>query len=198
VAYSVFPALGDFRTNWTVGASLNVPILTGGRIAANAAAAEAQVDAARLQLQQTQELADLDSRQALAELVAARAAWEATAGTIEQADRAYQIAGVRYRNGVSTQLELSDSQLALEQAQANRAQAARDLQVARARVALLPALPLGTTPAGGSVVPSSPTTPQQSAPQPIPTAPLQPSAPSATGGLTAASASPRVTTGAAR
>ena len=200
VAYSAFPAPGDFRTNWTVGGTVNVPILTGGRIGANTAAAQAQVDAARLQLQQTEELSDLDSRQALAELVAARAAWEATAGTVEQADRAYQIADVRYRNGVSTQLELSDSQLALEQAQANRAQAARDLQVARARVALLPALPLGTTAAGESVVPSSPQSlPQPATPQPMPTAPLEPSAPSSTGGLSAISASPGVTmTGAAR
>jgi hypothetical protein len=38
---------------------------------------------------------------------------------------------------------LSDSRLALQSAQANRAQAARDLQLARVRVALLPDLPIG-------------------------------------------------------
>jgi hypothetical protein len=38
---------------------------------------------------------------------------------------------------------LSDSRVSLEIAQANRAQAARDVQVARARVALLPGLPAG-------------------------------------------------------
>ena len=69
---------------------------------------------------------------AWAELLASRAAWEASAGTVAQADRAYQIANVRYGAGVSTQLELSDSRLLLQQAEANRAQAARDLQVARA------------------------------------------------------------------
>ena len=78
-----------------------------------------------------------------AELLAARATWEASAGTIQQATRAFQIAEVRFREGVSTQLELSDSRLLLQQSQANRAQAARDLQVARARMALLPDLPLG-------------------------------------------------------
>jgi len=36
-----------------------------------------------------------------------------------------------------------DARLLLQQTQVNRAQAARDLQVARARVALLPSLPLG-------------------------------------------------------
>ena len=65
-------------------------------------------------------------------------------GTVQQAQRAYQIADVRFTNGVSTQLELSDARLPLQQAEANRALAARDLQVARARVALLPNLPVGT------------------------------------------------------
>jgi len=67
------------------------------------------------------------------------------AGTIEQATRAYQIAEVRFQSGVSTQLELADARLQLQLAEANRAQAARDLQVARARVALLPDLPLGVS-----------------------------------------------------
>ena len=50
--------------------------------------------------------------------VAASAAWEATAGTVQQASRAYDIAEVRYGAGVSTQLELSDSRLLLQQAEA--------------------------------------------------------------------------------
>jgi outer membrane protein TolC len=144
VNYRLGPNPLDFRNNWTVGVAMQVPILNGGRVAASAAMAQADVDAARVRLKQSQELADLDSRSAWAELVAARAAWESTSGTVQQAARAYEIADVRYRNGVSTQLELSDARLLLQQAQANRAQAARDLQVARARIALLPDLPLGT------------------------------------------------------
>ena len=62
---------------------------------------------------------------------------------MEQAARAYEIAEVRFREGVSTQTELSDSRIGLAQARANEAQAARDLLVARLREALLPWLPLG-------------------------------------------------------
>jgi outer membrane protein len=156
------------RSNWTVGASLNVPILTGGRQRGDEQVARAELDQARIQLRQTQELAALDTRSALAELVAARAAWEASAGTVQQAGRAYQIADVRYREGVSTQLELSDSRLLLQQAEANRAQAARDLQVARARVALLPDLPLGI---GGAAAPRQQPQPRQTIPAPQQTAP---------------------------
>jgi len=149
------------RSNWSIGASVSVPILTGGRQRGDEAVAIAELEQARAQRQQVEELAALDTRSAWAELVAARAAWEATAGTIQQAQRAYQIANVRFTNGVSTQLELSDARLSLQQAEANRTQAARDLQVARARVALLPNLPV-SAPSGSGVVP--PRVPQPQTP----------------------------------
>lgn len=152
------------RTNWSVGATLNVPILTGGRQRGDEQVARAELEQARLQLRQTEELAALDSRSAWAELLAVRATWEATAGTVQQAARAYEIADVRYRAGVSTQLELTDSRLLLQQAEANRAQAARDLQVARARIALLPDLPVGTATPGVQPQPPVP----RSVPQPSP------------------------------
>jgi outer membrane protein TolC len=145
VAYpgGIFPA--SWRTNWTVGATMSVPILTGGRLTADEMVAAADVAASRARLQQTRELAALDSETARQELAAAEASWTASAGTVAQARRAYEIAELRYREGISTQLELADSRLALESAEANRAQAARDLQVARARLALLPNLPLSIT-----------------------------------------------------
>lgn len=145
VAYpgGIFPT--DWRRNWTVGAQMSVPILTGGRLAGDIAVAAADLAAARARLQQARELSALDAETARQELVAAEAAWKAGASTVAQARRAYEIAELRYREGISTQLELSDSRLALEAAEANRAQAARDVQVARARVALLPNLPLSVT-----------------------------------------------------
>jgi outer membrane protein TolC len=137
-----FPGTGDFRTNWSLSASVSVPVLTGGRLRAMEASAQSDLAEARAQLQQTREWSLLDSATAFEDLSAAEAALEASAGTVEQAERAYQIAELRNREGLSTQLELSDSRLSLQVAQANRAQAARDLQVARARVALLPSLPV--------------------------------------------------------
>ena len=146
VAYpsNVFPT-GDFRTNWTIGATIDLPILTGGRLRGSEMVARADLEESRQQLQQMRQLAQLDTSSALAELTASRAALDASTGTVEQAARAYQIAEVRFQAGLSTQLELSDARLQLQQAEANRAQAARDLQVARARLALLPDLPIGAT-----------------------------------------------------
>jgi outer membrane protein TolC len=138
------PEPSDFRTNASVSMTVNVPIFTGFRVRADERAARADLTQAKAELKQTQELAVLDAATAREDLVSAEAAWEASAGTIQQAERAYQIAELRNREGLSTQLELSDSRLSLEVAQANRAQAARDLQVARVRVALLPSLPMAT------------------------------------------------------
>jgi outer membrane protein TolC len=139
----VFPTPGDFRANWSAGASVQLPLFSGGRLKAGELSAQADLTEARARLQQTRELIALDRTTALQDLQAAEAVWEASAGTVQQAQRAYEIAELRNREGLSTQLELSDSRVSLEIAQANRAQAARDVQVARARVALLPGLPAG-------------------------------------------------------
>jgi outer membrane protein len=138
------PAWNNFLNNWTVALGASFPLFTGGRIRGGEMMARAAVDETRAQLDQTRELAALDARQSLAQLQQAEAALAASAGTTEQAARAYAIADVRFREGISTQLELSESRLLLEQSRANRAQAARNLQVARMRLALLKDLPLGS------------------------------------------------------
>jgi len=115
---------------------------TGGRIHGDELIAQANLAESRARLQQVREFAALDARVALNALNQASSAWEASKGTSEQASRAYQIAEVRYREGISTQLELNDSRLLVEQATANSALAARNLQVARIKLALLPNLPL--------------------------------------------------------
>ncbi len=149
-----YPADGSpfgtsYFSDWNVAVGLQLPLFTGGRIRGDMELARAGLEQARLRLQQTRERAQLDARDAALELESAIAAWEASAGTEEQAARAYQIAEVRYREGISIQTELNEQRIQLAQAQVNRASAARDLQVARIRLALLPALPLGE-PAGGT------------------------------------------------
>src|SRR4051812_46313692 len=147
----ISPFGSDFVSDWTVSLGLRIPLFTGGRIGGDVAVARANQTAAELRLQQTRELAELDARNSATQEEAAQAAWLASAGTVEQAAKAYQIAELRYREGISTQTELLDSRVQLQQAQASRARAARDLQVARMRVALLPALPVVVPAGAGSV-----------------------------------------------
>lgn len=135
----------DWRDNVYAGVSLTVPIFAGGYVRAELAGAKADAEAARQSLELTRALAALDTADAAEGLEAARARWQATAGTVGQAERAFQIAQTRLDAGISTPLELADARLLLQQAQTNRARAARDLQVARIRAALLPALPLSSS-----------------------------------------------------
>jgi outer membrane protein TolC len=147
VAYpqSGLPSANDFRANWTVTLATQFPIFTGGRIKGDELVAQANLAESRARLQQVTEFASLDAQVAINALNQAAAAWEASRGTAEQASRAYTIAEVRYKEGISTQLELNDSRLLVEQATANTALAARNLQVARIKLALLPNLPLQTS-----------------------------------------------------
>jgi len=147
VAYptSGLPSSNQFRANWTVGIATSFPIFTGGRIKGDELVAEANLAESRVRLQQVREYAALDAQVAINALNQAAASWEASRGTTEQASRAYTIAEVRYKEGISTQLELNDSRILMEQATVNAAVAARNLQVARVKLALLPNLPLQTS-----------------------------------------------------
>ena len=136
------PSLHDFFPSWTVTGTLAVPLFTGGRITGDEMIARANLIEARENYQQVKELAALDARSTIAQLEQAVAEWTASQGTAEQAARAYRIAEVRYGEGISTQLELSESRILLQSAQANRAFAARNLRVAQQRLALLRDLPL--------------------------------------------------------
>ncbi len=169
VAYpqSGLPTSNDFRANWTIGISTQIPIFTGGRIHGDELVAQANLAESRARFDQVREFAALDSRVALNALNQAKAAWDASRGTSEQAAKAYTIAEVRYKEGISTQLELNDSRILLEQANANKALAARNLQIARIKLALLPNLPLqsGTSTQGASQQTQQTQSTQQSATQ---------------------------------
>jgi len=155
------PSSGDFRTNWPVGIPSQFPIFTGGRIKGEQLVAEANLRESQARYDQLREFAALDSRVTLNSLAQARAAWQASLGTAEQAGRAYSIAEVRYREGISTQLELNDARILLEQAVANRALAARNLQVARVKLELLPDLPLQSGGASSLAAQSQPSPAEQ-------------------------------------
>lgn len=141
---NVLPPTGEgaWKDAVNVQLQVQVPIFNGGAIRGQIRSATADHLDAQTRLHQTLELAEAARADAVEGLRAAEAQWAATSGTVDQADRAYTIAEVRFREGVSTQVELADARLLRQRALANRAQAARDLQVARIRMALLPLLPL--------------------------------------------------------
>lgn len=152
VAYpnSGVPGWSDFREDWTVSLNLTVPILTWGRLRGNEMVARSNLSEAQARLQQSLEAAALDAQSSQNDLATAQATLQSNTSTVEEARRAYSIAQIRFREGISSQIELTDARLQLEQAEVSRARALRDVQVARARLALLRDLPLGQTAASSS------------------------------------------------
>jgi outer membrane protein len=145
-----YPAEGTFLPsdfdlyfpNWTVTLGLSFPVFNGGRIAGEKMVAEANVAEAQARLEQTRDGAELDAILAITAYEQAAAAYAAAVGTDAQAARAYSIAEVRFAEGLSTPVELTESRVQLEQARLQRVNTARDLEVARLRLALLKDLPL--------------------------------------------------------
>ncbi len=135
--------------NWTVSLGLSVPLYTGGRQEGDQVVARANLVEAQERYQQAREAAALDTRLSMAQLEQAEATFAASAGTDEQAARGYAIAEVRFNEGLATQLELTQARVDLETARANRVMAARDVALARLRMALLGDLPLANEATGG-------------------------------------------------
>ena len=143
VSYEDQPFNSDWRPNWTLGVNLSIPIFDGFRRSANVAANKAALKAARYQLQNVTEIAQVEAAQADANVQASVVTLETTTRTVGQAKRAYEIAELRFSQGASTHLELVDARVQLEQSQVNLARSQHSLRLARMRQELLVGLRLG-------------------------------------------------------
>jgi len=126
---------GGFFSDRQAGLNISFPLFDGLRVKSNVDLAKAQVRLAELQLQQQREAVSLDVARARAELRRARAVFAASQQNSAEADEAFRLASLRFARGLSTQLEVSDAQLALLTAQSTEARATYDLFLASADLA---------------------------------------------------------------
>ncbi|MCY7379547.1 MAG: TolC family protein [Gemmatimonadaceae bacterium] len=126
---------GGFFSDRQAGLNFSVPVFDGFRVRSNVDLARAQARLAELQLQQQREAVSLDAARARAELRRSRAVFAARQQNAAEADEAFRLATLRYARGLSTQLEVSDAQLALLTAQSTEARATYDLVLASADLA---------------------------------------------------------------
>jgi len=134
-AYNIVdPGFGD-RSTATAGLALSVPLDDGGATRAAVAAARSDERGALIQKDQFVRGIKAEVQQAI---IATRDATErqaAAAETVTQAREALRLSNVRFQAGVSTQLEVNDSQTALTQAETNLVNAQYDYLGALARLA---------------------------------------------------------------
>lgn len=126
----IFPFGQRFRRNWNAAVKISIPLFNGLRTEGTVARYRAQLDRAIAHRDGVREQAALELVQAGGELQRTQALLLARRETVQQAQQAHHIAQVRYANGLTTQLEVSDARLLLQQAQVNEAQAMRDYLMA--------------------------------------------------------------------
>lgn len=124
----------DWRTDWTVGVTAQIPIFNGGQRGAELSQARIELDRSRLQLSQLREAVQLQYEQAVGEKARASEAITARETTVGQAQRVHDLTVLRYDQGLATQLEVSQARLDLLQARMNHAQAIADFYIADASV----------------------------------------------------------------
>jgi outer membrane protein TolC len=131
---TLFPGGKDFAQSASAGLSFSVPVFDGRARSGRVQQARAAVDREKFRLQQLVENARLQVQQAHQALVASREQIEASESNIARAERALEIAQTRFRNGLSTQVELNDAELAVTRARTNFAQALYNHNAARAQL----------------------------------------------------------------
>jgi outer membrane protein TolC len=125
----------EWRTDFTAGIAVTVPIFNGNRTAAEVAQAQVNLNQGRLRLLQLRENVQVEYERARGERERARVAIGARQRTVDQAQRVYDLTVLRYEQGLASQLEIADARLSLLQARTNLAQAVSDFQIADATLA---------------------------------------------------------------
>ncbi|MBU0693027.1 TolC family protein, partial [bacterium] len=116
----------EWVNTFMAGLTLSVPLFNGFQTKHRVAQARIGMDRAVLSRMQIEDGIRLALDQAKLDLKEAKERYDALAQSVGQAHRAVDIADVRFRSGVGTQLEVLDSQTALAQTESEQALAAFD------------------------------------------------------------------------
>jgi outer membrane protein TolC len=117
------PGFDQWREDWSVSVSVSWNPFDGFRRRGLIGEAQAQLRQAHVEEAQLIEGLDLQLAASMAEYRRSRSQLRATAETVSLAERTLELADVRFANGLSTQLEVSDAALLLDQARVNQVQA---------------------------------------------------------------------------
>jgi outer membrane protein TolC len=120
------PGFDQWRKDWSAALAISVPVFDGFRTRGQIDQAQAELRTAEVQEAQLREALSLQLAAALAEYHAAQSQIRARRETRAMAERALELADVRFASGMSTQLEVSDAALLLDQARVNEVQALYD------------------------------------------------------------------------
>lgn len=125
--------LGD--TRWPrstyVGLELSLPIFSGFKTTSKVQQAEIEKMQVQTQLENTKEVIRSEIKVSLTNVAEAKKRIDVQRRTVQTAERSYAITRSRRAQGIGSQLELTDSELQLNQAKTNYLQAVYDYLAAR-------------------------------------------------------------------
>lgn len=125
-----WPGIDDFHRNLNANVKLTVPIFQGLAVEGAVQRATADLRAAEATRDQTRDQATLDVAQARREVRRTLAELVARRGTADLASRAHHLADVRFKNGMATQIEVTDARVQEQTARINEVEAIRDYRLA--------------------------------------------------------------------
>ena len=128
------PRTDEWRTSWDLGVSLTWPVWDAGRSRAEQAAALAQAEAIGARVREFDELVAIGIRERRMAIATAREALEASAQAVAAASEARRVIEERFAAGVATSTDVLDAQLALLEAELERAELTASLRLAEARL----------------------------------------------------------------
>lgn len=123
---------GGRSTQWNAVLGVRIPVLDGGVTRSKVEAARSQLRAAESGLLGSKLVVDFEVRQAHANLVGAGERYAVAVKSLAQAEEAHRLASLRFKEGVSTSLEVIDTEVALTGAETALVTAAYDHQIAQA------------------------------------------------------------------
>lgn len=126
--------LNDFRdaTSSVVGLSFSMNLFNGMRTQARVEQSRIDVENVALRKSQITDLIKLQTRTLVNQLSSAKAKIAAQASVVDQAQRGYDIAQVRYKEGTGSLLEISDAETSLSRARVNEITSRMDYHSTRA------------------------------------------------------------------
>ena len=152
VEWNAKNAFGDSGSNWTVGATLKIPIFDGLESAARMDRARAELQKLEAMRRGMEDGIRVQVISAYSDCVSALERLKVADSAIGQSEEALRIVRERYTEGMAMMVELLGSEAARTSAQGTRALAARDLALARAALDLASARSLA--PGGTSTAPA--------------------------------------------
>ncbi|MDI6732419.1 MAG: TolC family protein [Planctomycetota bacterium] len=126
--------MSEWGTYWNIMALISIPVSEGGRVSARIRQETSAFVQSELMLTDLKEKIRLELTQSLLGLKDALALINSQKDNVKQAGEGLRLAEIGYKNGVNTQLEVMDAQMALDTASKNYIQAVYQYALAKASV----------------------------------------------------------------